>query len=76
MNLSETPFKDINFFTREQNQGRVSKRGVLAGDVVNEAQTLGMLLLSRTSLYLHSVTEAGTQTDGTGSLGNVGAQFG
>jgi hypothetical protein len=66
----EPLFKESTSFIREQENRRGSKRYALAGDVVNEAHRASWdAITEQNELYLHSVTEAGTQTDGTGLTG-------
>jgi hypothetical protein len=66
----EPLFKESTSFIIEQENRRVSKRYALAGDVANEARRASWAAINeQNELYLHSVTEAGTQTEGTGFTG-------
>jgi hypothetical protein len=67
---SEPLFKESTSFTKNHENRRVSQRYALAGDVVYEAQKASWEAMNeQNELYLHSVSEAWTQTDGTGLTG-------
>ncbi len=66
----EPLFKESTDFIKEQELRHVSKRYALAGDVVDEAQRAWWEAMNeQNELFLHSVSEAWTQTDGTGLTG-------
>ena len=66
----EPLFKESTSFTREQENRRVNKRYAQVVDVVNEAHRASWdAITEQNELYLHSVSEAWTQTDGTGLTG-------
>jgi hypothetical protein len=63
----EPLFKESTDFIKEQELRHVSKRYAAAGDAVNVAGRASWDAVNeQNELYLHIVTEAGTQTDGTG----------
>jgi hypothetical protein len=66
----EPLFKESTGFIKEQELRHVSKRYAAAGDAVNVAGRASWDAVNELNeLYLHIVTEAGTQTDGTGLTG-------